>query len=61
MVPFGAFTTQAWDQEPQSLARYGGTRALEISGMAAPSVSSGDAMLLMENMVEKVGGGHGTA
>jgi len=61
MVPFGAFMVQVWDQEPQSLSRFGGTRALEISGAAAPGVSSGDAMNAMEEMVADMGGGYSVA
>ena len=61
MVSFGAFSTQSWDQEPQKLARFGGTRAMELSGSAAPGISSGDAMLAMEQMVTGMEGGFGTA
>ncbi|PTE23353.1 hydrophobe/amphiphile efflux-1 family RND transporter [Cereibacter changlensis JA139] len=61
MVPFSAFATQVWDQEPQSLARYGGTRALELSGSAGAGVSSGAAMDAMEELVADLDGGYGTA
>ncbi|MGN7868033.1 efflux RND transporter permease subunit [Paracoccus sp. 22332] len=61
MVNFGAFTTRVWDQEPQALARYGGTRALELSGAAAQGLSSGAAMTAMEEMVADMPGGYGTA
>ncbi|GGF60758.1 multidrug efflux RND transporter permease subunit [Paracoccus acridae] len=61
MVSFGAFTTRVWDQEPQALARYGGTRALELSGAAAQGLSSGAAMDAMEEMVADMPGGYGTA
>ncbi|WP_347137790.1 efflux RND transporter permease subunit [Paracoccus sp. SSK6] len=61
MVNFGAFSTQVWDQEPQALARYGGTRALELSGAAAQGLSSGAAMTAMEEMVADLPGGYGTA
>ena len=61
MVNFGAFTTRAWDQEPQALARYGGTRALELSGSAAVGLSSGAAMDAMEQMVADMPGGYGSA
>ncbi|AWX93907.1 hypothetical protein DPM13_15345 [Paracoccus mutanolyticus] len=50
MVPFTAFTAQSWDQQAQSLARYGGTRAMQISGEAAQGVSSGTAMDVMEEL-----------
>ncbi|WP_134682172.1 efflux RND transporter permease subunit [Paracoccus ravus] len=61
MVPFTAFSTQQWDQKAQSLARYGGTRALEISGAAAQGVSSGTAMEVMEELVADLPGGYGAA
>ena len=61
MVNFGAFSTQVWDQEPQALARYGGTRALELSGAAAQGLSSGAGMDAMEEMVAGMDGGYGTA
>ena len=61
MVSFGAFSTQVWDQEPNALQRYGGTRALEISGAAAQGLSSGAAMEAMEEMVGNLEGGYGTA
>ena len=61
MVSFGAFADQSWQQEPQSLARFGGTRALELSGAAVPGLSSGEAMDVMEGMVAQMEGGYGTA
>jgi multidrug efflux pump len=60
MVPFTAFTAQSWDQQAQSLARYGGTRAMQISGEAAQGVSSGTAMDVMEELVGQLDG-YGTA
>ena len=32
MVPLSAFVTRVWDSVTPSLSRYGGTRAMEISG-----------------------------
>ncbi|MBK4214971.1 efflux RND transporter permease subunit [Paracoccus caeni] len=61
MVSFGAFSSQVWDQEPQALARYGGTRALELSGAAAQGLSSGAAMEAMEELVADMDGGYSTA
>ena len=61
MISFGAFASQAWDQQPQTIARFGGTRAMEISGSAAAGLSSGDGMLAMEDLVEGLGGGYGVA
>ena len=61
MVSFGAFSTRVWDQAPQALARYGGTRALEPSGAAAQGLTSGAAMEAMEELVADLDGGYGTA
>ena len=56
MVPFSAFTTLAWEELPSSLDRYGGTRALSLSGAAAEGVSSGDAMTIMETLTRALDG-----
>ncbi|MGZ3216075.1 efflux RND transporter permease subunit [Paracoccus sp. T5] len=61
MVSFGAFSDQNWQQEPKAVARYGGTRALELSGAAAPGLSSGAAMDVMEDLVADLDGGYGAA
>src|SRR5690606_27309471 len=61
MVSLGAFSTQAWDQEPQALSRYGGTRALELSRAAAQGLSSGGAMEAMEDRVADLDGRYGSA
>lgn len=61
MVSFGAFSTQEWEQEPKALARYGGSRALELSGAAVQGLSSGAAMDAMEEMVGELEGNYDTA
>ncbi|MCF3932749.1 efflux RND transporter permease subunit [Acuticoccus sp. M5D2P5] len=61
MVSFEAFSSRVWEQEPQSLAHYGGTRALALSGAAAQGLSSGAAMDAMEEMVADLDGGFVTA
>lgn len=61
MVSFAAFSEQRWEKEPKALARYGGSRALSLSGAAVQGLSSGDAMLAMEEMVSDLEGGYGTA
>ncbi|CAM3230186.1 efflux RND transporter permease subunit [Paracoccus nototheniae] len=61
MVSFGAFSSQRWEQEPQAVARYGGTRAMELSGTAAAGLSSGAGMDAMEQLVGELDGGYGTA
>ncbi|MCJ8139007.1 multidrug efflux RND transporter permease subunit [Falsirhodobacter halotolerans] len=61
MVPFPSFATLDWDTVPASLARYGGSSALEISGAPAEGVSSGQAMARMEELVAELPGGYGAA
>ncbi|MCW1934881.1 efflux RND transporter permease subunit [Pararhodobacter zhoushanensis] len=61
MVSFGAFSSPSWQQQAQSLSRFDGTRALELSGSATPGLSSGDAMLAMEEMVAGLEGNFGVA
>lgn len=56
MVPLAAFVTRNWDTQTPSLARYGGSRALELSGAPVEGVSSGDAMSTMEQLVADIGG-----
>lgn len=61
MAPLGAFASQEWEQVSPRLSRYGGQRALEVSGAAATGVSSGDAMDAMEELVAALPGGYGAA
>ncbi|MBU2959193.1 efflux RND transporter permease subunit [Paracoccus sp. 1_MG-2023] len=61
MVPLTAFTSQEWETITPKLARYGGTRALEISGEAASGTSSGDAMDLMEELTGELDGSYAAA
>tara|TARA_R110001606_G_scaffold399222_2_gene582378 strand:+ start:27305 stop:30430 length:3126 start_codon:yes stop_codon:yes gene_type:complete len=61
MVPLGAFVTNKWEQISPTLARYGGTRAIELSGTAGTGVSSGAAMNAMEELASKMNGNYGTA
>lgn len=61
MVPLSAFMSQEWRMITPQLARYGGTRALEISGEAAAGVSSGDAMDLMEELASQLDGSYAAA
>ncbi len=61
MVPLSAFVDESWSRVAPSLARYGGTRALELSGSPAPGVSSGDAMEAMEELTAGLEGGYGSA
>ncbi|MBU2960279.1 efflux RND transporter permease subunit [Citreicella sp. C3M06] len=61
MVPLTAFMSQEWEMITPKLARYGGTRALEISGEAVSGTSSGDAMDLMEELAGELDGSYAAA
>lgn len=61
MVPLSAFMTREWTTLTPKLARYGGTRAMEISGSAAAGISSGDAMSAMEELTADLDGGFAAA
>jgi multidrug efflux pump len=54
MVPFSAFATAQWSYGSPRLERYNGLPALEIMGTAAPGVSSGQAMLKVEELIAKL-------
>ncbi|MBS0848898.1 multidrug efflux RND transporter permease AcrD [Citrobacter sp. JGM124] len=59
MVPFSAFATSHWETGSSRLERYNGTSSLEIVGEAAPGVSSGTAMAVMEQLVSQLPSGFG--
>ncbi|MEB4676724.1 multidrug efflux RND transporter permease AcrD [Enterobacteriaceae bacterium G50] len=59
MVPFSAFATSRWETGSPRLERYNGYSALEIVGEAAPGVSTGTAMDIMENLVHQLPMGFG--
>ncbi|MBJ7222138.1 MULTISPECIES: multidrug efflux RND transporter permease AcrD [unclassified Brenneria] len=59
MVPFTAFAQTSWESSSPRLERYNGYSALEIVGEAAPGVSTGTAMEIMEALVEKLPDGIG--
>jgi hydrophobe/amphiphile efflux-1 (HAE1) family protein len=52
MVPVGAFARTEYVTGPMSLSRYNNQRAAKISGMPAPGVSSGEALVAMEEVAE---------
>ena len=56
MVSFDAFSSNGWSYAPSSLTRFNGTASMEISGQAAPGVSSGTAMAEMEALVVQLDG-----
>ncbi len=59
MVPLSAFTSGRWIYGSPRLERYNGVPSLNILGQGAPGVSSGDAMLAAEEIMEKLPQGIG--
>lgn len=59
MVPFSAFATSRWETGSPRLERYNGYSAVEIVGEAAPGVSTGTAMDIMESLVQQLPNGFG--
>ncbi len=59
MVPFAAFASTEWSFGSPQLERFNGLSSLNIQGSAAPGVSSGEAMIAMEEMVSKLPAGVG--
>lgn len=54
MVPYDSFATTSKTFGSPSLVRYDGVSAMGISGAGAPSVSSGQAMTLMEKIAKNL-------
>ncbi|RGD93900.1 multidrug efflux RND transporter permease subunit AdeJ [Acinetobacter sp. SWAC57] len=54
MVPFSAFATGEWTYGSPRLERYNGVSSVNIQGTPAPGVSSGDAMIAMEEIIGKL-------
>lgn len=54
MVPFSTFATGEWTYGSPRLERYNGIASMNIQGTPAPGVSSGDAMLAMEEIAAKL-------
>lgn len=59
MVPFSEFTSSRWEYGSPRLERYNGLPAMEILGQAAPGKSTGEAMLMMEELAAKLPAGIG--
>ena len=59
MVPFSAFSTTYWAYGSPQLLRYNGSPAFEIVGNAAPGVSSGVAMQIVEDILKDMPPGIG--
>src|SRR5690606_18684165 len=59
MVPFSAFTSVRWTYGSPRQERYNGVTSRHILGQGAPSVSSGDAMLAVEEIMSQLPPGVG--
>ncbi len=59
MVPFSAFATSRWEVSSPRLERYNGYSAVEIVGEAAPGISTGTAMDMMEKLAAQLPTGFG--
>ena len=59
MVPFSVFSDSYWDYGSPQLVRYSGASAYEIVGSAAPGVSSGVAMQIVEDILSTLPTGIG--
>lgn len=53
MVPFSAFATIHWEWGSPKLMRFNGDDALHVQGNAAPGVSSGQAMGIIEELADR--------
>jgi multidrug efflux pump len=54
MVPLSAFATAHWAYGSPRLERFNGQPSVELQGQAAPGLSSGDAMIAVEEIIAKL-------
>ncbi|MCE2594527.1 efflux RND transporter permease subunit [Motilimonas cestriensis] len=59
MVPFSAFATGHWNFGSPRLERFNGLPAMNIQGGTAPGYSTGDAMVILEDMAKQLPPGFG--
>ncbi len=59
MAPFSAFSSSHWMYGSPRLERYNGLPSMEMLGEAAPGKSTGEAMVLMEQLASKLPSGIG--
>jgi hydrophobe/amphiphile efflux-1 (HAE1) family protein len=59
MVSMAAFASSEWSTAPRQLVRYNGSPAFEIQADVPPGVSSGAAMLVMEELLREMPAGVG--
>ena len=58
MVPLSSVVKAKWNVGPQALPRFNGYSAVEIVGTPAPGHSTGEAMQIMQNIVDKLPAGY---
>lgn len=56
MTPFSSFAQTGWSTGPSSLSRFQGVPSFELQGTPAPGVSSGEAMMRMEELASQIPG-----
>ncbi|MBP6190836.1 MAG: efflux RND transporter permease subunit [Acinetobacter sp.] len=54
MIPFSAFATGQWTYGSPRLERYNGISSVNIQGAPAAGVSTGEALQIMEQMIQKL-------
>jgi multidrug efflux pump len=59
MVPFSSFATGKWTYGSPKLERYNGISSMEIQGQSAPGSSTGQAILTMQQLAQKLPAGIG--
>jgi hydrophobe/amphiphile efflux-1 (HAE1) family protein len=59
MVSMAAFASSEWSTAPRQLVRYNGSPAFEIQADVPPGVSSGAAMMVMEELLREMPAGVG--
>jgi multidrug efflux pump len=61
MISFSSFTNARWTYGPQKLERFNGESSINIQGASAAGISSGEAMIEMENIATRLPQGIGFA
>ena len=59
MVPFTSFASATWTYGSPKVERYNGVPSAEIQGQSAPGLSTGDAILAMEDLMKQLPPGIG--
>ncbi len=61
LVPFSNFSEGRWSYGPQGLDRYNGVPAMQIQGAPGPGVSTGQAMVAVEELAARLPAGFNVA